>query len=260
MSNIDIEEIVKRVLIRLAEHLAQGGDKGRLVVVFSGATVGLKPALAQTASLALAGYGLDLVLSNSAESLYGNLVRKELAWLPGVRELDQAKWFHTVMECKAVVAPMLSLNTLSCLAALTARGLGGNILLNALQMGKPVVAAGDGADPACPGRVQLGLGSGAAGLNRAISESMAKVESFGCRLCHAGQLKATVLAELAKGTGEALPEPPDGPVLNISGAVTVAQVREAASEGKRLIVAGAGIVTALARDEAKRLGVEIRKA
>jgi hypothetical protein len=56
------------------------------------------------------------------------------------------------------------------------------------------------------------------------------------------------------------PQPPEGSVLRIDrGAVTERAVIKAAAEGARLVLGRGAVLTPLARDKARSLGVEIEK-
>ena len=74
--------------------------------------------------------------------------------------LEPATWLKALKKARAVAVPMLSLNTLSKLSMLLADNTATNIVLHALLMGKPVVAARNGADPRDKGREGLGFHRG----------------------------------------------------------------------------------------------------
>ncbi len=72
-----------------------------------------------------------------------------------------------------------------------------------------------------------------------------------------GRLRFRLGATAATGAGAAAAA---GPVMRIErGAVTERTVREAAAAGARLVLAPRAVLTPMARDRARSLGVEIEK-
>jgi hypothetical protein len=70
-----------------------------------------------------------------------------------------------------------------------------------------------------------------------------------------GKLRFRLGATAAAGAG-----PATAPVIRIErGAVTERAVRDAAAQGARLVLAPRAVLTPMARDRARSLGVEIEK-
>ena len=158
MSEEQIQGLVARVIQRLAERLGALGDKGRVVVVFTAASVEFREAIQQVRNLIMDGFRVQLVFSPAAEHLISRPVREQLDIFPYVSMVEPATWLSVLKDARAVVVPLLSLNTLSKLSMVIADNTATNIILHALLMGKPVVIARNGADPADKGREELGSG------------------------------------------------------------------------------------------------------
>jgi hypothetical protein len=244
-----IREIVAKVILRLAGRLGANGDKGELIVVFSAATVGFPEAIRQVRDLILDGFRIRLAFSPAAEDLISSGVRSQLGGLPNVSGVEPAEWLPALMGARAVVVPLLSVNTLSRLSMLIADNTASNILLHALLMGKPLVAARNGADPGDKGRAELGFHKGNAVLNQAIAHRFRAVEDFGCILTDIRNLGETVKSVLAC---EGAPVP----TFSISGRfVTASDILHAYRMGANLSVESASGMTPQARDLARRYGV-----
>lgn len=254
-----IREIVAEVTRRLVQRLGPSGGRGDLVVVFSAATVEFEEAAQQVRDLILAGFRIRLAFSGAAEHLLAGAVREQLRGFPHVSRVEPPSWFSSLKDSRAVVVPMLSLNTLSKLSMLIADSMATNIILHGLLMGKPVVAARNGADPGDRGREELGFHKGNGALRQAMAERLRTAAHFGCVLADVRKLAETVQSVLA---GEKTPEsaetaPPfPAPGLNISKRfVTAADVRRARRAGAALNVGSASGMTPLAKELAKRYGV-----
>src|SRR5262249_32804290 len=113
MDEKQIQRVVVEVLKGLLPQLGASGDRGDVVVVFTGATAGFSEAVQQVRSLVLQGYRVQLVFSRGAELLYAPVIWEQLEGFPFVTPLDDSNWLHVLQEAHAVVVPLLSVNTLS---------------------------------------------------------------------------------------------------------------------------------------------------
>ena len=255
MNREHVPRLVAEVISRVAPRLGADGRRGRLVVTFSGATASFTETLRQCRLLVLDGYQLRLALSPAAEQLCGSVVRESLDGFPYVDQVDPVQWLGELLESRAVVCPMLSVNTLSKVSLLTADGLVPNLLLHGLFMGKPVVLARDGVDLSDEGRRGLGIDRATPALRQALDERLRTVAGYGCRITDARGLHATVNSALVSGSVRASAGAlPAGPL------VTAADVRRAhRAAGEALNLSPGSLVTPLARDLAMQLGVRLTR-
>ena len=187
MTEERIQQVVVEVLKRLLPHMGATGDRGSVIVVFTGATVGYYEAIDQVRALIMKGYRVQLVFSHGAETLYAKFLRDQLEGFPHVTPMEEAKWLHTLKDSCAVVVPMLSLNTLSKLALLLADNFASNIILHALFAGKPVLLARNGVDPSDKGREIAHFDQCGATMAAAIAERLRIVSGYGCRVIDVGE-------------------------------------------------------------------------
>jgi hypothetical protein len=257
-----MEKLVAEIIARLAPRLGADGRNGSVIAVVSAATAGFSEAVQQLRNLSLAGFRLQLLFSHAADELLGSTIRAQLAGFPHITDLDTSKWLEAVQKARAVVTPLLSVNTLSKLTLLLADNPVSNVLLHALFMGKPVVMASDGVDPAGPGRKQLKFDQGRPVLQRALQERIRTAADYGCTLVSANQLSHTLIRALTLPLEpDPAPDPnrlPDKRALTIRDQViSVSKVAHAHRSGADLLISADAVVTPLAREWAAGKGVRV---
>jgi Flavoprotein len=259
MSEERIHQVVVEVLKRLLPHLGATGERGTIVAVFTGATAGYREAVDQVRSLVMQGYRVELVFSRGAETLYSKYLWGELEGFPHVSAFGEADWLRNLQDVKAVVVPVLSLNTLSKLSLLLADNFAGNVLLHALLAGKPVVMARNGTDPSDKGRKIPHFGHCGPLLAAAIEERFQIVGGYGCRVIEVNNLSATVLSLIEQKNIVATVAQRNGTrsasTHSTNNVVTAGDVLRASQSGTQLRVGAKTIVTPLARELAYKHGV-----
>ncbi len=192
MTEERIHEVVVEVLKRLLPHMGATGERGTVVAVFTGATAGYKEAVDQVRSLVMQGYRVELLFSQGAETLYAKYLWGELEGFPHVTACSESDWLRNLKDVRAVVVPVLSLNTLSKLSLLLADNFASNVILHALFAGKPVVMARNGTDPSDQGRKVPHFDQCSPLLAAAIEERFRTVAGYGCRVTDVNDLSATI--------------------------------------------------------------------
>jgi hypothetical protein len=266
MKEEDLQQIVAEVIRRLALRLGADGSRGMVIAVFTGATAEFNESIQQVRYLILTGYSVQLVFSQAAENLFAQAVRDQLAGFPHVGSVKPSEWLSDLKESHAVVVPLLSVNTVSKLSMLIADSLINNLILHALFMGKPVIAARNGTDPTGRGREELGFHKGTPALRQALAERLQILTAYGCHLCDVKDLKNTLNDHLT-GSKYAMALTPDQPsdpsrsTLNHSGKlVTAADIRHAHRLGANLSISPSTLMTPLARDLAMHYGVALTES
>jgi hypothetical protein len=187
----------------------------------------------------------------------------QLTGFPHVSTVESSAWLGALNDARAVVVPLLSLNTLSKLSLLIADNTAANLILHALLMGKPVVVAQNGADPLDKGRRELGFHKGRPPLAQAMVERLQMVAEYGCTLTDAGKLRDTVNSllqgkesanEIPRGLSSMFPTPT---VSTLKHFITAAEVLQAWRTGTHLYVGAATGITPLAQELVRRHGVVV---
>jgi|SRR5579871_3536613 len=262
MDDKRIERVLVEVLKRLLPQIGATGERGNVIVVFTGATAGFTEAVQQVRSLVMNGFRVQLVFSRGAEPLYAPLVWEQLEGFPHVVPFDDSRWLRGLKEARAVIAPLLSVNTLSKLSLLIADNLASNLLLHALFTGKPLILARNGVDPTDQGRIELHFDQCGPALASAIWERLEVVRSYGCQVVEVSQLLATLETALqnsvaAKSTGR---RNGAAKVVNFSqkvNIVTAADVLRAQQSGTPIRLRDSTVVTPLARELALKHHVSL---
>lgn len=254
-----VEEIIKRLAHRLGAH----GKRGEIIVVFSGATVGMADAVAQVRGLIFDGYSVQTAFSENAGSLFGSWIDDQLLGLPFVSAISPSNWYSAFTGARAVVVPLLSLNTAAKVSHLIADTLPANLMLHALADGKPLIASPNGAHPEESHWARKK--SAAPAFRQAALERLKRLESFGCQLTDVKNLRIevnrvlTVPVPRAGDSNRAFSSVPEHEGLITPGqrVVTAAHIRQARDRGAGLRLAPGAVVTPLARDLAMRAGVKL---
>jgi hypothetical protein len=224
--------------------------------------------------LVLHGFKVQMVFSEMADHLYGQLMREQLEGFPQISLLEP-RWLRPLKESVAVVVPMLSVNTLSKLSLLIADNVPSNLILHGLFVGKPVILARNGSNPVDPGRAELGFDKAQPTVSRALHERLEKVATYGCVLTDIHQLCATVDAELGKQhpVSNAITDNEPSVAVKTNGngnshghrpilqrptrMITAADILEAYRLGADIPYPATSMLTALARDLALKYGVAV---
>jgi len=264
MNDKQVQQIVAEVLKRLAVHMGASGERGDVIVVFTGATAGFMEAIQQVRSLVVKGFRARLVFSRAAELLCGPVIWRELEGFPQIMAFDDSKWLSNLKSAKAVVVPLLSVDTLSKLSLLIADNLASNLLLHALFTGAPLILAQNGVDPSDQGRVELHFDQCGPVLASAIRERMEVVRSYGCEVVDVSRLSLAVDAALQrkpaiagisrKANGAAKP----AIAVQPGKIITAADVLQAQHLGVPIRLRDSSVVTPLARELALKHGVSLQ--
>lgn len=264
LNDESVRWLVLEVVRRVAARLGADGSRGSIALALTGATSGFTAVVALLRGLVLDGFRLELAFSPAARSLYGEAVLEALAGWPHVSEVDEGRWLSALKNARLVAAPLLSVNTLSKLALLVADTLPGNLLLHALFMGKPVVAAVDGVHPDDRDRRRLGFASGNAELRRAVRDRLETVARYGCVLSDLRSLRGRILQAVEAGAPEPTlaggMSPVFGEMTRGRGrrVITASDVRLLSASSGVLTIPAGSLLTPLAREVAERRGVRLQ--
>ena len=244
--------------------LGADGSRGTLIVVFTGATVGIHEAVRQLRGLILQGFQLSWCFPKWRNTCTVAWLRDQLAGFPHWSQLPAFTWFRALREARAVVVPLLSVNTLSKLALLIADSQTGNLILHGLFTGKPVIVASNGVEANQPGRAELGFDKGLPALKQVVDERLKVVAGYGCKVVDVSQLSAAAAplcpelkaqeARVAEDAAER-PETERRVVRHDPRLITAGDVLQAQREGAESAVCRKTLITPLARDLAARHGV-----
>ena len=265
-----IRRLVQQVLFAVARACRAPESDQYVLAVFTGATAGLTRALSGLEHLMLNGMMLRVLMSESADHLYGDVVNKRLMAWPNARTMDKKNWIGQVQKSMGVVVPMLSVASLSRVCTLTPDTPAANIIFHALSMGKPVTAAIDGAAPGSADRRILGLDQGSPALAQALADRLIRFADFGAKLTWSRDLGRVALgaiepcapplqASLARPktfVTATKPVSTDPPVRLVDAGL----IKQARTNGRPVQAVAGAVITPLAMELARGWGIEINFA
>ncbi len=259
------DELAERVVRKLVDR------QKRALVVVTGAAIGVPAALEGLKKLREEGFTYHVLMTRSAMYVTGEeAVRAALApeelWVESADcppELAAAR-FDTIL------VPALTVNTAAHLANCMSDSPAAAMILSGLLKGKNVVIAVDGACPDNSKRKELGYHMTPA-MRDALHGNLEKLQAYGARLTSAegmaGAVRQAVYSFLpARAAKPAAPAKAQGPAAHggrvirpaMAGRVLSVKAVNTAPRGAVILVPKGTIVTALASDEARRLGVTIQ--
>ena len=155
-----------------------------------------------------------------------------------------------------LVLPTFCFKTAAKVARLIGDDQESNIVLSALIQGKPVLATNDG--------FTLLNALANQGIRAEIQRILSKLETYGMVLCQTDQLAATFQIMVAGGPKPTTAETDQGAGTRVApgrNLITAKDVRTAADNNQRtLTLARGGLITPLAKDQARECGIRIVRA
>lgn len=261
---MDQEELVKRVTSEVLRQLQQRNVAEcvqsheaaiHALAIFTGGTMGCTEGLEELKKLKSHGFDITVVLSPAAEKIISmDAIQAEL----GKSEIITSQSCYPkqlLQQAQLVLVPVLTQNTAAKLAFTIADTQVTTLIMQALMMGKPVIAAVDAADPEAKGRVQAHMGKASVGLLRTLRGNLEKLKAHGMRL-----VTVESLAEESQKMMEGLMSPMPRTEKTKKSILDANTVKNAAMQhNKTLMVSLTTLVTPLAYDVARDFGIEIIK-
>ncbi|WP_371373662.1 flavoprotein [Sporomusa aerivorans] len=260
MNNELVEHITAEVVRQLARlKLMNQAHSHRLykaLIMFTGGTIGLEASLEQLKSIQASNVNFAVVFSEAAERIVGVTRVEEML---GAKVLTKPACFsypgQELQAADIVLIPVLTQNTAAKLAYTLADSLVPSLVLQALMLGKPVVAAVNAADPNDDERRQKGLCKQSPALEAALTENLEKLQLYGIKLTRAENLAPVVQGILFKE-----PTPNLWDKSQKKKVLDAEAVRNAVLAGEKEIIIGESvIITPLALDVARELKAEIKR-
>jgi hypothetical protein len=257
MADFDAIQIAKIVREEIEKYLGQHPvsdakpikDTRNILVVFTGSDIGLPIALEQLQRLKQKPYSLTFLLSRAAQNIIGT--EKLSSVTSGSQILTETppeQVLSLVQKQDAILIPTLSRTTAIKLASSITDTLVTDLLFTALVNKKPIIAARNGADPMLANCPRCGTPDMAPAMIQTIHIELDKLIQYGIRLVLVDDLADETISIL-----ESTPrKEPDKKII------TEYDIKSAVNHGdKKLRVRRGSIVTPLATDTAKELGLEI---
>lgn len=253
------EELVAKITAEVLRRLEQSRQVPpdphyKVLAVFTGGTIGLEQCWQQLERLQQNNLLFTAVLSAAAEKVIGTeKVKAQMGQNVRVITANEPYPGTELREADMVLVPVLTQNTCAKLASALADCPAVTLLLQALMLGKKVVAVSNAADPNNSERLQKDMSHLLPALHRTLENNLRKVKAYGIELVAAEHLADAVQKYLLKKVeGIQVTRDSSKKVLD------AASVRTAAQAGtKTICIEHKTIVTALAKDVARDCRIEI---
>lgn len=260
---MDKEELVQLVT---AEVLRQLGQKSvaapeevtpcckQGLVVFTGGTIGLEQSLIELQKIQALKIDLTIVLSAAAEQVVGiKRVQESLGSETRIVTTQSPYPGQLLRAADIVLVPVLTQNTAAKLAHTLSDSLASTLIMQALMLGKPVVAAENAADPLDSWRVKKNMGQCPPGLLQTLQDNLRKIKDYGIQLVRVDNLAEECQKKVARSIEMELSSPKAK-----KSVLDAAAIKAAAGHGlKSIAVLPGTIITPLARDVARDYGIEL---
>jgi len=263
MTNAQIQHIINEVVQRIIIRKGGNGRLGSLIVVFTGSNNNLDRAISEVRRSIMDGYKIKLILSKNAEKLYGSVIHEKLMYYPHVSLLHIEKWEEELNKAKAVAIPILSLNTLSRVSLLIADSQPSQLIVHALLMNKPVLAA--------PNSIFFHGGSQVPikqnpFIKKSILERLKTMMDYGCKMVELKNMKNEINS-LFHQRLNANPNKSDKSfkierkkIRHKGKIVTASQIQQSRLANADLVLSSETIITPLARDIAMTHQVKLLRS
>lgn len=230
------------------------------LAIFTGGTMGLTKSFGELKKLQACGFNFSVVLSSAAEQIIGTArILAELGSDTQIVTAAESYPGNLLKAAELVLVPVLTQNTAAKLASTQADTCCTTLIMQALMMGKPVVAAVNAASPDDGERIRLSMGNAPAGLRQVLRQNLKTIGSYGITLVSAAELEAAGKKAITKTCETVDVKITASPKIKRT-VLAAAAIRQAYSKGiKKMTIPSGMIITPLARDVARDCGIEFVK-
>lgn len=256
MNSVQFEEklrtLVEETLIRVL--------KGRVLVIMTDGTIGAEEALKQLEkTIARKKVNVDVVFSAAASRIHNtksiiDRLNAHKIFIEGSERIESIK------DYTGVVFPVLSRNTVSKAANLILDGYAAELMVDALMLGIPVVAAKDAADVESPGWSKLSFKWANDNLKNAFSKNISTLKAYGVNMCVADELGNMVESIIFgnKNSNDVSKVPDKTSVVRIDKSPVTRKDIAAYLDGKyEIYIPQSAIITPLAQDVIRDFNLKI---
>lgn len=241
-----VEETIRRIM------------KGRLLVIITGGTIGAETALKELEeTIGKNQVNVDVMLSAAASKIHcAKKIKERLK--TGRIYIEGSERIQNLKEYTGVIVAVLSRNTAAKVANLILDSYGAELIIDALMLGIPVIAAKDAADVEGPDWSKLGFVWTNDHLKSAFAKNLSTLEDFGVQLCNADTLGDMVEKVIfGKKTAEDTETSCTCAVRVDKNPITRNDLVPYLKEGQEISVPKSALITPLAQDLIRDFGLKI---
>lgn len=249
-----LDRIVEEVLERLSQRMKNA------LIVFTGASIGFKEVMPQLLALMEDGWHFRVVLSNSAEYILTPQLVKKLLGIDNVYLERETKALAPLYkDVSLIIIPTLTFNSAVKIALGVADTLPTNLAAHGLMEGIPVVAVKNACDLRNGTRLKIGADKTPEAYLARMDQCLSSLESYGIELVEAEALYRRIEDRFGRFSAVSDKEKSKEVCRLNKKVLSRTDVIDAKNADAVLLIPANAIVTTLAADTAKELGVKIAR-
>ncbi|MCG1013015.1 hypothetical protein JT739_10470 [Tepidanaerobacter sp. GT38] len=255
MDNLQLEQRIKA----LVEETVMRIMKGRLLVVVTGGTIGAETALKELEeSIKHNRIDVDVMMSAAASKIHDALKIKERL-SAGKIYIEGRERIQNLKDYTGVIVAVLSRNTAAKVANLILDSYASELMIDALMLGIPVIAAKDAADVEGPQWSRLGFNWPNAHLKGAFARNLSVLKDYGVKLCAADSLGDMVQKVMfCQRSSEMTEDTHKTCAIKVDkNPVTRKDILPYLNEGREISIPKSALITPLAQDLIRDFGLKI---
>lgn len=262
-----VQLVVAEVMRKLGLETSASKEKAiiprkQALAIFTGGTIGLEQSLIELKKIQALHIEVSVVLSAAAEEIIGiDQIKEHLGSNINLVTTHSPYPSKLLREADFVLVPVLTQNTAAKLAYTLSDTLPSTLIMQALMLGKPVLAAMNAADPQDGWRIQKDMGKCSPALSEVLRQNLKKIEGFGIELVQVNDLASgsqKIIDRMEQKAFSIQRSEPQGTPRGKKSMLDAETIKLAARDGLKSITTPRGsIITPLAWDIAREYGVEI---
>jgi len=255
MNSFQLEQKIKA----LVEETLKRMMKGRLLVIVTGGIMGAETALKELEETVRQNQiNVDLMLSAAASRIHDTIKIKERL-NAGKVYIEGRERIQNLKDYTGVIVAVLSRNTAAKVANLILDSYAAELIIDALMLGIPVIAAKDAADVEGAGWSKMGFNWPNADLRAAFARNLSTMRDYGVKLCTADTLGHVVQnIFFDQGVPEESRDNKMPQVVKIEkNPVTRNDIQPYINETVELCIPKSALITPLAQDLIRDCGIKI---
>lgn len=183
------QEIIKKLAAEPVQELTEEVSRPQVLVIMTGGSIGFSQSVKSLASIEKWAE-LKVILSQNAAQIYTrDLIFPNFKPTRIYHSQEQTPVKEILQDVKAVIVPVLTLNSAAKLAAGICDNLVLNIIMNSLLTDIPVIAARNAASLRDEERKKIIGGRSNPGLVQLTNDNLRKLEVMGIKLADAAHLE-----------------------------------------------------------------------